>query len=222
MNTTNIGYEGCGIDNSNGVANTMAGATIILISDIDYNPNFIFNINLETGAPIIIDKSTGLESTETPISWIPISWGYYDTNEQYQSFTFNGTFEGNELTISGLYFEEVENNGEEVGLFGKLDGAEIRNVVLDNSYIGGKQAGGIAGNATNSSITNCYNNSNINGSFAGGGIVALSNSTIITNCFNTGNIIASSNTLGGIAGIIENNSEISSCGNTGNIKLVVL
>ena len=77
--------------------------------------------------------------------WTPI--GNYDNR-------FQGTFDGNGKTISGLYFDNSDQNY--VGLFGYNEGT-IKNVGVVDSYFNGyKSIGGVCGDNYNATITNCY------------------------------------------------------------------
>jgi len=91
---------------------------------------------------------------------------------------YSGTFDGNNKTVSGLYF-----NGDStcIGLFGSSESdGNIKNVgVVDSYFKGNDHVGGVCGN----------------------------NAGTITNCYNAGNLTAieSSATIGGICGY--NNGE---------------
>lgn len=126
------------------------------------------------------------------------------------SYSFNGIFDGDNKTISGL----VINNpgGENQGLFGYTSGATIKNVVLDNCDITAKKwVGGIVGYANNSTITYCTVSGalKIAAGVAGydmGGIAGYSSGSL-THCVNTASITGNgtnSKCLGGIAGYNSN------------------
>jgi len=197
INTSNTGHLGCGIDNSAGVANSMAGAIIVLNDDIDYNPGLIFDINLETGDPIIKNKSTGEGTEQTPISWLPIG--------AYGSYPFNGIFDGDNHIISGLYMM-----GNNAALFKYTRDAD--------SYFKGSNSASIVCIARDSIIINCHNTANICGTTNIGGIVADANGITITNCYNTGNLmgIESYTTIGGIVSYLAYSTVIN-CYNAGDL-----
>ena len=233
LNTSNTGYIGCGFDNSlenGGIANSMAGATIILLNNLDYNPNFVFEMDTETGEPIIKDRVTGELTSETPISWLPIGdyYGYYDEalDDWFEiDLAFKGIFDGDNHKISGLYINE-DRDESYLGLFGYICDAEIKNVGIENSYICGDgyfdRVGGIASSAQDSIIENCYNSGNISGYVVAGGIVGESFRSLIMSCYNEGNIIADGSD-GYAGGIVGNGggemgiSTIIECYNTGII-----
>ena len=134
--------------------------------------------------------------------------------------TYAGKFDGQGHTISGLYF----NNEEEdyVGIFGQLcDGGEIQNVGLKNSYFRGRNyIGGICGsNYKTGTIRNCYSEANVTGvvdSRSGadiGGVVGKNNGTV-ENCYNTGNVVGDK-WVGGVCGY--NDGTNNNCYNTGKV-----
>ena len=154
-------------------------------------------------------------------SWTPIGTFYISE--------FNGKFDGNGHTISGLYYNNPDD-GNYVGLIGCADGATIKNVGVIDSYIFGlRYVGGICGgggtqiNCYNTGTvlgsaeyvggicgysgtqTNCYNTGTVSGSNYVGGICGQGYSynygtTVITNCYNTGTVSGSSEYVGGICG----------------------
>ncbi|MBQ9428821.1 MAG: glycoside hydrolase family 43 protein, partial [Clostridia bacterium] len=88
---------------------------------------------------------------------------------------FSGTFDGDGHTISG-----IEINGtDDVGLFGLVGAATIRNLTVSGSVTGtGERVGGIVGRvqAANITIENCVNRCTVSaGTEAAGGIVGRLN-----------------------------------------------
>lgn len=86
---------------------------------------------------------------------------------------FEGIFDGNGKTISGLNINLTTDN---VGLFGNVTNATIKGVKLDNSTIkGGNRVGGIvgAGDTSTTTVENCAVTSNVtvSGTHFIGGIV---------------------------------------------------
>lgn len=88
--------------------------------------DIVFNENL-------LDSNGNVQVAD-PIKWTPIG------TEKYY---FNGIFNGNGHTISGLYVD----GGDYAGLFGRAQGAPtIKGVgVVDSYFKGAKYVGGIAG-----------------------------------------------------------------------------
>lgn len=125
---------------------------------------------------------------------------------------FEGTFEGNNNCISGVYTT--------IGLFGYIgkDGT-VENLTIKNSTIEGRNVGGIA-SENQGTINNCTNEVNITGEFWCGGIAGR-NYGIINNCKNYGNI-KGDQCIGGIAGsnggsLVGDEGKIYNCLNTGTI-----
>ena len=174
--------------------NTSANA--VLTADIVVNKNVL--------------KSDGTVNEGTFKEWTPIG---NTCNGSYSPYT--GIFEGQNHTISGLYFKQ--ENTSEVGFFG-YNGGKISNVGILNSYFCGfSRVGGVCG-YNSSTITNCYNKGVVDGtadaagSFGG---VCGCNLGILTNCYNTG-IVKGQSFVGGVSG--DNNKTITNCYNTGIVS----
>lgn len=152
-------------------------------------------------------KSDGTVNEGTFKEWTPIGNSY--------NGSYTGIFEGQNHTISGLYFKQ--ENTEEVGFFGYNRG-KISNVgILDSYFCGFSQVGGVCG-YNSSTITNCYNKGVVDGtadrasSFGG---VCGCNLGILTNCYNTG-IVKGHEWVGGVSG--ENSGTIINCNNEGKVS----
>lgn len=72
--------------------------------------------------------------------------------------SFAGNFDGNKKTISGLNISVAGNN---VGLFGYISGATIKNLTVNGSVKGSSNVGGVVGYALNSTIENVTNNASV-------------------------------------------------------------
>ena len=154
----------------------------------------------------------------TNIQWAPIG----------VSNSFDGTFNGNNHTITGLIVDAAKGYA---GLFGWLKGT-VQNLQVQGSakasgsvsYIGGvvgyndggtvknclnavsvnaegtrASAGGVVGNSTSVGVVNlCWNEGSVTGGSTTGGIVGKAAGSV-TNCANFGTV-TSSGTAGGIAG----------------------
>ena len=170
-----------------------ASANAVLTADIVVNKNVL--------------KSDGTVNEGTFKEWTPIGNSY--------NGSYTGIFEGQNHTISGLYFKQ--ENTEEVGFFGYNRG-KISNVgILDSYFCGFSQVGGVCG-YNSSTITNCYNKGVVDGtadrasSFGG---VCGCNLGILTNCYNTG-IVKGHEWVGGVSG--ENSGTIINCNNEGKVS----
>lgn len=168
--------------------NTLANA--VLTANITVNENLLDSLQYDTEGNV----SNGSDF----ITWTPIADWMGNRTTQY-----SGTFDGNNKTVSGLYF-----NGDStcIGLFGSSESdGNIKNVGVVDSYFKGKDhVGGVCGNNAGT-ITNCYNAGNltaIESSADIGGICGYNNGGTIANCYNTGTVTATGTVafVGGVCG----------------------
>ena len=182
-----------GYDNSAGSAVTFEGATIQMLNDIDFK--------------------NGDNKNNFSKKFIPIG---NETN------SFQGTFDGNDKTITGLYIDQKTNYA---GLFGYVEKAEIKDLTMQNCKVVSTDnyVGNFVGRANNNlTISNCSAEETevSGGSFNVGGIVGDVNGTAtITNCYNTGSVNGKWGS-GGIVGKVNGNgtATITNCYNTGSIS----
>ena len=172
-----------------------------LIADITVNEDLLTKINTDDGT--IKDGVT-----DDVYEWTPIGT---DNNP------YTGTFDGNNHTISGLYF--CDGNEMYIGLIGKANtNATIKNVgVKDSSLKGCCFVGGVCGSSYDGTISNCYNTGMVSGTAINvGGVCGLnSENGIIENCYNMGTVSGESQ-VGGVCG--SNNGTILNCNNTGKVS----
>ena len=183
--------------------NTLANA--ILTANITVNENLLDSLQYDTEGNV----SNGSDF----ITWTPIADWMGNRTTQY-----SGTFDGNNKTVSGLYF-----NGDStcIGLFGSSESdGNIKNVgVVDSYFKGNDHVGGVCGNNAGT-ITNCYNAGNltaIESSATVGGICGYNNGGTVTNCYNTGTVTATGSVafVGGVCGC--SIAPISNCYNIGTV-----
>ena len=182
--------------------NTLANA--ILTANITVNENLLDSLQYDTEGNV----SNGSDF----ITWTPIADCMEDHITQY-----SGTFDGNNKTVSGLYF-----NGDStcIGLFGSSESdGNIKNVgVVDSYFKGNDSVGGVCGN-NSGTITNCYNAGNLTAieSFATIGGICGYNGGTVTNCYNTGTVTATGSvaSVGGVCG--SSIAPISNCYNIGTV-----
>ncbi len=151
-----------------------------------------------------IDMSSKYSASGT--SWTPI--GTFGK-------PFNGTFDGGNFTISGIY---INTTDDYQGLFGFSTGT-IKNLTVSGSVTGKNDVGGIVGYNNGGSVENCCNTNAVNGSYAVGGIAGYNEGGSIENCCNAGAIKGSSSSysrIGGIAG--SNSGSVKNCYNTGTVS----
>ena len=168
--------------------NTLANA--ILTANITVNENLLDSLQY--------DEENNVSNGSDFITWTPIADWMGNRTTQY-----SGTFDGNNKTVSGLYF-----NGDStcIGLFGSSESdGNIKNVgVVDSYFKGNDSVGGVCGNNAGT-ITNCYNAGNltaIESSATIGGICGYNNGGTIANCYNIGTVTATSSgaDISGICG----------------------
>ena len=182
--------------------NTLANA--VLTANITVNENLLDSLQYDTEGNV----SNGSDF----ITWTPIA----DCMEDHITL-YSGTFDGNNKTVSGLYFND---NSTRIGLFGSSEAdGNIKNVgVVDSYFKGNDFVGGVCGR-NDGTITNCYNAGNltaIESSAPIGGICGY-NSGTVTNCYNTGTVTATGQvaSVGGVCGC--SNAPISNCYNIGTV-----
>lgn len=178
---------------------------------------------IKLGADIEVNKgkatATGWDKTAvtngTDFLWYPIG-----STSSY----FNGTFDGQMHTISGIYLGTSSSNQ---GLFAATDAnANIKNFYLKNSYFvsrGGTQFGSVVGNARGTFDT-IYSDAIVvsEGCNQAGGIIggtAQSLGITVKNCWFAGSVIcnAPASYFGGFIGIVQKDSTILNCLNTGSV-----
>lgn len=183
--------------------NTSANAT--LTANITANENLLDSLQY--------DAEGNVSNGSDFITWTPIADWMGNRTTQY-----SGTFDGNNKTVSGLYF-----NGDStcIGLFGSSESdGNIKNVgVVDSYFKGNDSVGGVCGNNAGT-ITNCYNAGNltaIDPNATIGGICGYNNGGTIANCYNTGTVTATGSvaSVGGVCGC--SITPISNCYNIGTV-----
>ena len=202
VNTTTTEYGvDYGYNNSSGSAVTFSGATIQMLDNID----------CENG-----DNKDNFSKKFIPIGNV--------TN------SFQGTFDGNDKTITGLYINQITFY---TGLFGcvsnaeDVSNAEIKNLTMQNCKVVSTagSVGNIVGYVYNNLIiSNCSaEETEVSGTNGVGGIVGScgNGSTVtITNCYNTGSVSGTGAHIGGIVGACGNGSTatITNCYNTWDVS----
>jgi len=130
--------------------------------------------------------------------------------------SYTGTFNGQNYTVSGLYFND--SMAEIIGLFGLVDAnGAVNNVgVIDSYFYGSQRVGGVVGINSKGTIENCYNEGTVSGTgYYVGGVVGFLYSGTVDNCYNEGTV-SGNNTVGGVVGY--NNGTIDNCYNEGTVS----
>ena len=135
--------------------------------------------------------------------------------------SFQGTFNGNDKTIHVDISLASANGYTDLGVFGMLEGATIRNLNVAGYVIGNSTCvvGGIVAYSLNSIIEYCTNTATVYfpSSYVGG-IAGVAEKTIIRYCNNSGMVIGN-NSVGGILGFDMTSNTIYNCTNIGDIGL---
>ena len=178
---------------------------------------------IKLGADIAINEGTLDEiKAQKPKNWAPIG-----TNANGKRF--EGTFDGNGNTISGLYYN---GDGTSVGLFGTTgNNAKVKNLKITNSYIessstGNVLIGSVAGigygtfeNIMSKAEVVCH------GSYGGGivgGLWTLTSSADFDDCWFDGTLRiegTAAEKCGGILGGTRQTVNMTNCLNSGNILI---
>ena len=118
---------------------------------------------------------------------------------------FKAHFDGDGYTISGLSVSQTAL-GQAAGLFGVIDGADIKGVAVTNASVEGQAYVGIlVGHALSGKIDQCYTSGSVDAkSLAAGGLVGLNTGAIISNCYSTADVNAADQYAAG--GLIHNSA----------------
>ena len=120
---------------------------------------------------------------------------------------FRGTYDGGNYVITGLKIKSEDKDYQ--GLFGRTEGATIRNVPLEDVNVtGANNVGGLVGYASNTNISNSCTTGEVTGRGQVGGLIGGTNNSMISKSYTEG-IIMGSNQVGGLVGLAYNNAEIS-------------
>ena len=186
------------VNGTNGLTRNL-GANAVLTADITVNTGDVANCG---GT-----KQAGWKD------WTPI------VGNSYPNY-YAGTFDGQNHTVSGLYFN---NSGvDNVGLFGATGSSgKISKVgVVDSYFCGNDRVGGVCGEKYGT-MENCYSASTVSGANAVGGVCGDNcGSSKLINCYNTGAVNCSVSGgwyIGGVCGIL-NSGTIQNCYSTGTVS----
>ncbi|MGA2171682.1 MAG: GLUG motif-containing protein [Sedimentisphaerales bacterium] len=132
---------------------------------------------------------------------------------------FTGVFDGGGHRIANLTI--VGALGHYLGLFGYVNGGEIKNLGLENVSINGGETGGLVGRNFDGSISNCYSTGAITSganSDSLGGLVGENEYGTISNCYSTCTVIGGDDS-GELGGLVGHNyaGTISGCHSTGAV-----
>jgi len=143
------------------------------------------------------------------------------------SFSFEGTLDGDNHTISGIRYNDTiinPDHSDGIGLFCYLYGT-VKNLTLSNCTFGGGYCNGaiaefLSCNEKKSAIENCTINSctiESNGGMVGGIAGYVQSGSTIKNCSVINSTIQNGNSMGGIASFTESGTFIQNCTIDGGI-----
>lgn len=153
-------------------------------------------------------------------NWEPIQYGTSTSDDD----VFRGNYDGGGYKISNMTCQHSRDN---VGLFGYIDSATIKNVFVENcDVIGNDYTGSLVGEVYSSTIFNCYSSGSVSaeewsgelyGDWVGGLIGGISSGSTISNCYFKGDVNGYSR-IGGLIGGSNSGSTISNCYFSGNVS----
>lgn len=191
-----------------------------LEADVQYNKNVL--------------KTITIYETLTGVTIYPNSVKASDPIGNTQNNTYQGTFDGNGYSISGVY---VKNTTYEAhGIFGWVGGTVKNLTVKDSVIIGSTRSGGIVGRLTGGTVENCkfiegivYNDNSMTGGVVGYAVSYNSNKSAfsaakILNCsISDVTFYANGDDAGGIIGQVcgyaKYPAEIKNCTNNTDITI---
>ncbi|MDN5300362.1 MAG: hypothetical protein PWP51_2915, partial [Clostridiales bacterium] len=188
--------------------------------------NYTFNFSASTAGAFYLDDTSTTTTETVPFAlseWTPI--GYYDDAGEVVH-SFDGTFDGNGFTISGLYTHSEEKNQGLFGLTGYGADVTFKNIAVENGYVFGySYVGGIVGRSYGGSMTDCYQTGSIIGTSEGnsyaGGLVGYSGDFDIAGSHHSGSVVGLGFYVGGLLSKSSINGIISDSYNTGKVSGVV-
>ena len=131
--------------------------------------------------------------------WVPIGRGTSQGSKY-----FDGYFNGNGKTITGLYVDE-STDGYLAGLFGLLTG-QVTDLTIEDAYVKtarkNSSAGILAGRISNSGtkVTNCHVSGTVESDVFVGGLTGYASYTEFESCSAKAKVSATGNNIGGFIG----------------------
>ena len=131
--------------------------------------------------------------------WVPIGRGTSQVSKY-----FDGYFNGNGKTITGLYVDE-STDGYLAGLFGLLTG-QVTDLTIEDAYVKtageNSSAGILAGSISNSEtkVTNCHVSGTVESDVFAGGLTGYASYTEFESCSAKAKVSATGKNIGGFIG----------------------
>lgn len=194
------------------------GSQLAYLANLVNSGNSMYaSYNYKLVCDIVLNDTADYDKWNTSVpenKWTPIGTGE-------DSVAFNGVFDGNGFSISGMYISE---DNTYTGLFGSVKNGSIKNLTVNNAFVNGKDnCGGIVGyffgdvnmgaNIQNCAFSGTINTNGSNTGGIAGSVEATGKDNYISvyNCSSDGKINSKSNNAGGVVGAI--------VASTGNVKI---
>jgi len=113
---------------------------------------------------------------------------------------FTGVFRGNGYAIRGLNMGRDGSGGDFMGLFGYVEGADIRGLFVKGRVTGVDNVGMLVGKSVNSVIDSCGAVGAVRGRSGVGGLVGRSVRSLISRAYSTVSVSGSGDEVGGLVG----------------------
>lgn len=192
-------------------------ANAVLTQDIVVNENLAFDakeVSVDSKGNLL-DRDENIIGDSIYRKWKPICSQYYRDAMEYSSekVFYQGTFDGKNHTISGLYVTAYDDYFLSYGFFSAIYQATIRNVGIINSvFVGQKHMSALCGVNNSGTIVNCFSSSVVRSSFKesyAGGVCEYNLHGTIDSCYHAGFVRGGENANGGVCaknvgGIVKN------------------
>ncbi|ARN57185.1 GLUG motif-containing protein [Sedimentisphaera salicampi] len=186
-------------------------------------PDHLEAVNNDLSAHYVLKNDIDLSARTYDRAVIAPDTDYTDSD--FNGSLFSGSFDGAGYKILNLTVDTsnvTKDYPRYLGLLGKIDGGEVRNLGIENAQITGgdnsRYLGGLCGYNREGTITNCYATSDISGFVYPGGLCGYNDDGIITNCYVTGSVSGGDNSYypGGLCGYTS--GTITNCYATGSVS----
>lgn len=155
----------------------------------DLSAKAVLTADITVNTGVLNADGTLQADTENLRSWTPV--GSNTGTEENAAKGYSGTFDGQNHTVSGLYFNDA--NADEVGLFGyTTENFRVSNVGITDSYFAAHDYVGAVCGKNDGIIRNCYNTGTVSGNKWVSGVGGYNNryNARVVNCYNIGTICA--------------------------------
>ncbi|NIA11064.1 MAG: hypothetical protein GWP10_15385, partial [Nitrospiraceae bacterium] len=121
---------------------------------------------------------------------------------------FTGTYHGRGHVIDSLFINRPSE--DYIGLFGRLEHANIDSLGITNALVSGKYyVGSLVGDYLYSTVSYCYSTGGvISGTSYSGGLIGYSYESQVSDCYSEGHVNGSGDYTGGLVGYSHHNSSI--------------